>query len=167
MFGPAFLVAPVLGAGVVQWPVYAPATKGGWYNFWTGNAVPSGIANIAAPLEQIPLLVRAGSIVPIGPVEQYTGEKPATDLEIRVYPGTDGDFTLYEDEGTNYNYEKGMRSTIHFHWNDAKGELSIGQRNGQFSGMLQSRRFNVITLPSGVSHQVSYTGGKIMCRLHR
>ena len=167
MFGPAFLVSPVLEARAVRWPVYAPATKGGWYNFWTGSRLPSGVADIAAPLEQIPLLVRAGSIVPIGPVEQYAGEKPATDLEIRVYPGADGDFTLYEDEGTNYSYEKGMRSTIQFHWNDAKRELSIGQRNGQFSGMLRSRRFNVITLPSGVSHQVSYKGGKIMCRLPR
>ncbi|MGA9720151.1 MAG: TIM-barrel domain-containing protein [Acidobacteriaceae bacterium] len=165
MFGPAFLVAPVLAEGAAQWPVYAPATKGGWYNFWTGTPVPSGATEMPAPLAQIPLLVRAGSIVPIGPVEQYTGEKQPTDLEIRVYPGADGDFTLYEDEGTNYNYEKGMRSTIHFHWNDAKREFSIEQRNGQFSGMLRSRRFNVKTLPSGVSHQVSYKGGPVMCRL--
>jgi alpha-D-xyloside xylohydrolase len=165
MFGPAFLVAPVLEAKAVRWPVYAPATPGGWYNFWTGNPVPSGTADIAAPLEQIPLLVRAGSIVPIGPVEQYAGEKPVADLEIRVYPGADGDFTLYEDEGTNYDYEKGLRSTIHLHWNDAKRELSIGQRDGQFPGMLRSRQFKVIAVPSGVSHQVDYKGEKIVCRL--
>ncbi len=160
MFGPAFMVAPVLEAGAVQWPVYAPATKGGWYNFWTGIPVSSGRTDIAAPLEQIPLLVRAGSIVPIGPVEQYTGEKPPTDLEIRVYPGTDGDFTLYEDEGTNYNYEKGMRSTIHFHWNDAKRELSIGQRSGRFPGMLQSRQFKIVAVDANSARQLRYDGKK-------
>jgi alpha-D-xyloside xylohydrolase len=161
MFGPAFLVAPVLEAGAVRWPVYAPGTKGGWYNFWTGIPVPTGRDDIAAPLEQIPLLVRAGSIVPIGPVEQYTGEKPATDLEIRVYPGIDGDFTLYEDEGTNYNYEKGMRSTIHFHWNDAKRELSIAQRSGQFPGMLQSRQFKIVAVGARSVRHVKYDGHKL------
>jgi alpha-D-xyloside xylohydrolase len=122
--------------------------------------VPSGTVDIAAPLEQIPLLIRAGSIVPIGPVEQYAGQKPATDLEIRVYPGADGDFTLYEDEGTNYNYEKGMRSTIHFHWNDAKRELSIAQRDGQFSGMLQSRQFKIVAVDSSAVREVKYDGEK-------
>jgi alpha-D-xyloside xylohydrolase len=161
MFGPAFLVSPVLEAGAIRWPVYAPATVGGWYNFWTGSPVPSGTTtSIDAPLEQIPVLVRAGSIVPIGPVEQYTGEKPPSDLEIRVYPGTDGDFTLYEDEGTNYNYEKGLRSTIHFHWNDKRRELSIGQRGGQFSGMLQSRQFKIVAVDSGSVRQVLYDGRK-------
>jgi alpha-D-xyloside xylohydrolase len=161
MFGPAFLVAPVLAEGAVQWPVYAPTTKGGWYNFWTGVPVPSGTTEIPAPLAQIPLLVRAGSIIPIGPVEQYTGEKPATELEIRVYPGTDGDFTLYEDEGTNYNYEKGMRSTIHFHWNDAKRELLIEERSGRFPGMLQSRQFKIVAADANSPRQVKYDGEKI------
>ena len=129
MFGPAFLISPVLETGAVRWPVYTPATSGGWYNFWTGSRVPPGATtDIDAPLDQIPVLVKAGSIVPIGPVEQYAGEKPPSDLEIRVYPGADGDFSLYEDEGTNYNYEKGQRSTIHFHWNDKRRELSIGRR---------------------------------------
>jgi alpha-D-xyloside xylohydrolase len=140
MFGPAFLVSPVLETGAVSWPVYTPTTLGGWYNFWTGAPVsPGTTTDIDAPLGRIPVLVRAGSIVPIGPVEQYAGEKPPNDLEIRVYPGADGDFSLYEDEGTNYNYEKGQRSTIHFHWNDKRRELSIGQRDGQFSGMLRAR----------------------------
>jgi alpha-D-xyloside xylohydrolase len=161
MFGPAFLVAPVLAEGAVQWPVYAPPTKGGWYNFWTGIPVPSGTNDIPAPLAQIPLLVRAGSIIPIGPVEQYTGEKRPTDLEIRVYPGTDGNFTLYEDEGTNYNYEKGMRSTIHFHWNDAKRELSIAQGSGRFPGMLQSRQFKIVAVDSSSPRQVRYDGKRV------
>jgi alpha-D-xyloside xylohydrolase len=166
MFGPAFLVAPVLEEGPVRWPVYAPLTAGGWYNFWTGAAVPAGTTtDIDAPLERIPVLVRAGSIVPIGPAEQYAGEKPSSDLEIRVYPGTDGDFTLYEDEGTNYNYEKGMLSTIHFHWNDKKRELSIERRSGQFPGMLQSRQFKIVAMDSSSVRQVLYDGKQIVSGL--
>ncbi len=168
MFGPAFLVAPVLEAGATRWPVYAPATPGGWYNFWTGAAVAVGTTTeIDAPLERIPVLVRAGSIVPIGPVEQYAGEQPASDLEIRVYPGADGDFTLYEDEGTNYNYEKGMRGTIHFHWSDSKRELRIEQRNGQFPGMLQSRQFKIVTVDSSSVRQVRYDGKQIVCGMQK
>ncbi len=164
MFGPAFLVSPVLETGAVRWPVYAPTTAGGWYNFWTGQPVAAETTTkIDAPLARIPVLVRAGSIVPIGPTEQYAGEKPASDLEIRVYPGTDGDFTLYEDEGTNYNYEKGMLSTIHFHWNDKKRELSIEQRSGQFPGMLQSRQFKIVTVDSNSVRQVQYDGKQIVC----
>jgi len=162
MFGPAFLVSPVLEAGAAQWPVYAPATVGGWYNFWTGSRVmPGTTTDIDAPLERIPVLVKAGSIVPIGPVEQYAGEKPLSDLEIRVYPGADGDFSLYEDEGTNYNYEKGLRSTIHFRWNDKRRELSIEQRSGKFSGMLQSRQFKIVAVDASSVHQVLYHGKKI------
>ena len=162
MFGPAFLVSPVLETGAVRWPVYTPATEGGWYNFWTGSPVPPGTTtDIDAPVERIPVLVRAGSIVPIGPVQQFAGEKPPSDLEIRVYPGADGDFSLYEDEGTNYNYEKGMRSTIHFHWNDERRELSIGQRNGQFSGMLRSRQFKLVAVDTGSLRQVPYHGKKL------
>ena len=166
MFGPAFLVAPVLEAGVEHWPVYAPKTQGGWYDFWTRTPIPSGVtATVDAPMERIPLLVRAGSIVPIGPIEQYVGEKSAEDLEIRVYAGADGDFTLYEDEGTNYHYEQGKRSTIHFHWNDRKRELMIGQRYGIFPGMLRSRRFNIVSVDSAATRQVSYRGEPITCSL--
>ena len=165
MFGPAFLVSPVLEADAVRWPVYAPATVGGWYNFWTGSQVPAGTTAIDAPLERIPVLVRAGSIVPIDPVEQYAGEKPPSDLEIRVYPGADGDFSMYEDEGTNYNYEKGMRSIIHFHWNDKGRELLIEQRSGQFSGMLQSRQLEILAVDSSSARPVLYNGKKITIRL--
>ena len=166
MFGPAFLVSPVLTAGAVKWPVYAPATVGGWYNFWTGSRVaPGTTTDIDAPLTQIPVLVRAGSIVPIGPVQQYAGEKPPSDLEVRIYPGADGDFSLYEDEGTNYNYEKGLRSTIHFHWNDKRRELSIEQRNGQFSGMLQSRQFKIVAVDSNSAREVLYHGKTTAARL--
>jgi alpha-D-xyloside xylohydrolase len=168
MFGPAFLVSPVLESGAVRWPVYAPATLGGWYNFWTGSQVtPGTTTEIDAPLERMPVLVRAGSIVPIGPVEQYAGEKPPNDLEIRVYPGADGDFSLYEDEGTNYNYEKGQRSTIHFHWNDRRRELSIGPRDGQFSGMLQSRQFKIVAVDTSLVHQATYHGTKLAFELSK
>jgi alpha-D-xyloside xylohydrolase len=166
MFGPGFLVAPVLEGGARQWPVYAPKTQGGWYNFWTSSRVNSGTTSVIdAPLERIPLLVRAGSILPMGPMEQYTGEQPAANLEVRIYPGADGDFTLYEDEGTNYDYEQGQRSTIHFHWDDKKRELSIGKREGQFPGMLQSRRFKVVAAGSESSHVMSYRGQAIAYRL--
>ncbi len=166
MFGPDFLVAPVLEAGVKQWPVYAPRTPGGWYNYWTSRPVLSGTTTaIDAPLERIPLLVRAGSILPIGPVEQYVGAQPAADLEIRVYPGAQGDFTLYEDEGTNYHYEQGQRSTIHFQWDNKKRVLLIGKRNGQFSGMLKSRRFKLVAADSASSQTVSYSGQSITFRL--
>jgi alpha-D-xyloside xylohydrolase len=168
MFGPAFLISPVLEMGAVRWPVYTPATLGGWYNFWTGSPVPPGTTTgIDAPLERIPVLVRAGSIVPIGRVEQYAGEKPPSDLEIRVYPGADGDFSLYEDEGTNYNYEKGLRSTIHFHWNDKRRELSIGQRSGHFSGMLQSRQLKIVAVDSSSVRQVTYRGARMVFGLNK
>ncbi len=168
MFGPAFLVSPVLEAGAVRWPVYAPGTVGGWYNFWTGSHItPGTTTGIDAAIEQIPVLVRAGSIVPIGPVEQYAAEKPPSDLEIRVYPGADGDFSLYEDEGTNYNYEKGLRSTIHFHWNDKRRELSIEKRSGHFPGMLPSRHFKVVAVDTSSVRQVPYQGKKITLGLSK
>ena len=166
MFGSAFLVAPVLDPGVGKWPVYLPKTNGGWYDFWTGAPVAGGTTtSMDAPIERIPLLVRAGSILPIGPVEEYSGEKQEDDLEIRVYPGADGDFTLYEDEGTNYNYERGAQSTIHLKWNNARRELVIEERKGQFPGMLQTRRFHVVSVDSGVTKQLSYRGKAETCEL--
>jgi alpha-D-xyloside xylohydrolase len=90
------------------------------------------------------LFVRAGSILPIGPVVQYAGEKPADPLELRIYRGANGIFTLYEDEGDNYNYEKGNYATIPFEWNEAKQTLTIGKRSGKFSGMLKERTFRVV-----------------------
>jgi alpha-D-xyloside xylohydrolase len=145
MFGPALLVAPVLEGGAKQWDVYAPKTQGGWYDFWTGSHVPGGTSvTLDAPIDKIPLLVKAGSILPLGPVEQYTGEKPGAEIELRVYPGADADFTLYGDDGTNYDYEKGERSTIHLHWNDRKQELTIGPRQGRYPGMPMSQDFRIV-----------------------
>lgn len=124
--------------------VYLPAnTK--WYDFWTGEKFEGGKTIITdAPMEKIPLFVKAGSIVPMGPFLQYSTEKPADPLELRIYPGANGSFTLYEDENDNYNYEKGMYATIEFKWDDAKKMLTIGQRKGKFPGMLKNRTINVV-----------------------
>jgi len=136
-----------------------------WYNFFTGKAYDGGQAiTLPTTLKTIPLFVRAGSIVPIGPDVQYTTEKPWDELELRVYPGADGTFTLYEDEGNNYRYEQGAYTEIELKWNDRQRTLTIGQRRGQFSGMLQSRTFTVVT-PDGQSRKVSYQGKKVSVKL--
>jgi alpha-D-xyloside xylohydrolase len=92
----------------------------------------------------MPLMIRAGSIVPMGPLVQYATEKPVDPIELRIYPGADGNFSLYEDENDNYDYEKGVYSTIAFHWDDAKRLLTIDARNGEFPGMLKTRLFDVV-----------------------
>jgi len=123
--------------------VYFPQAK--WYDFWTGAVAPSGRFDAAAaPIDRMPLYVRAGSIVPMGPEEEYAKQKPGDPIEIRIYPGADGDFTLYEDEGDTYNYEKGKYATIPLHWNDSAHTLTIGERKGSFPGMIENRTFNVV-----------------------
>ena len=145
LFGPSLLVAPVLEPGVKEWNVYLPKNAAGWFDFWTGENYSGGqIVKSPAPIEQIPLYVRAGSIVPLGPTKQYTGEKPADPIELRVYRGEDSAFTLYEDEGVNYNYEKGARATIPLAWNEKRQTLTIGDRKGAFPGMLARRTFRVV-----------------------
>ena len=144
MFGPSLLVAPVLQPAIKEWTVYAPATPGGWFDWWTETKVRGGMTTaMDAPLDKIPLLVKAGSIVPFGPVEQYAGEDRSGDLELRVYPGANGDFCLYEDEGVNYAYEKGAHSTIPFHWDDRGKVLTIGKQVGSYAGMAKSRNFTI------------------------
>ena len=142
MYGPSVLVNPVMTQGATSRSVYLPA--GTWYDFWTG-ATTSGGAKITAqaPLSQLPLYVKAGSILPMGPAIQYATES-ADPLEIRVYPGADASFVLYEDAGDGYRYETGEHATIAFTWNDAAKTLTIGGRTGSFPGMLTSRTFNVV-----------------------
>jgi len=124
--------------------VYLP-DQNGWIDFWTGHTLKGGATVKAdAPIDKIPLFVKAGSIVPMGPFLQYSTEKPADPIELRIYPGADGRFTLYEDENDNYNYEKGIYSTIEFTWNDAKSQLTIADRKGEFPGMLKERIINVV-----------------------
>jgi len=151
MYGPAFLVNPVTDAGATSRQVYLPDAK--WYDFWTGVAVEGGQSiNAVAPLERLPLYVRAGSILPLGPDEEWSTEKAADPIELRIYRGANGDFTLYEDENDNYDYEKGVYATIPFHWDDAAHTLTIGDRKGQFPGMLESRTFRVVFV--GENHGV-------------
>jgi alpha-D-xyloside xylohydrolase len=123
--------------------VYLPSGQD-WFDFWTGETL-EGDQNLVldAPIEKIPLLVRAGSIIPMGPFLQYATEKPANPLELRIYPGADGSFTLYEDENDNYNYEKDIYATIGFIWNEENQTLTIEERKGQFPGMLMERTVNV------------------------
>jgi len=147
MYGPAILVNPVTEPGATTRHLYLPKAK--WYDFWTGRATQDGATDAAAPLERTPLYVRAGSIVPMGPDQEYTTQKPAEPIELRIYAGADGNFTLYEDENDNYDYEKGAHATILFHWDDAKRALTIGERDGTFPGMLETRAFHIVVVAQG------------------
>ena len=129
-----------------------------WYDFWTNKTYKGGqTVTLQTSLDRVPMFVRAGSILPLGPEMQYVGEKAWDHLEIRIYPGADGSFTLYEDEGDSYNYEKGVYATIPFSWNDKTSSLTVGSRQGSYPGMLASRQFTFI-LPDGTSKNVSYNG---------
>ena len=129
-----------------------------WYDFWTGTRYKGGQdVNLLTSLETVPMFARAGSIVPLGPEMQYVGEKSWDNLEIRVYPGADGSFTLYEDEGDSYNYEKGVYATIDFKWNDRRNALTISEQKGNYPGMLTQRRFTIV-LPDGQQSTIEYNG---------
>ncbi len=143
MYGPAFLVNPVTEPAATSRRVYLPEAK--WYDFWNGASV-DGKREITAeaPLDELPLYIRGGSIVPFGPDVEWSTEKPADPIELRIYRGADGEFTLYEDENDNYDYEKGVHATIPFRWDDAKRTLTIGDRQGGFPGMLSSRTFQIV-----------------------
>ena len=132
-----------------------------WYDFWTNKAYKGGQSvTLETTFDRVPMFVRAGSILPLGPEMQYVGEKAWDNLELRVYPGADGSFVLYEDEGDNYNYEKGMYSTITLQWNDKKHTLTIGARQGSYPGMLSERAFTVVW-PDGTTKTVNYQGQEI------
>ena len=136
-----------------------------WYDFWTNQCYKGGQSvRLETALNRVPMFVRAGSILPLGPEMQYVGEKAWDNLELRVYPGADGSFTLYEDEGDNYNYEQGAYATITFRWHDKARQLTIGSRQGRYEGMIQSRQFTVV-LPDGTSRQVDYNGNEITIEL--
>ena len=136
-----------------------------WYDFWTGKYYAGGQdVTLETSLDRVPMFVRAGSILPLGPDMQYVGEKAWDNLEIRVYPGANGDFTLYEDEGDNYNYEKGQYATIAFHWNDKTRTLTIDERKGNYPGMLTKRQFTIVT-PDGKQQVVNYEGMQKQVRI--
>jgi alpha-D-xyloside xylohydrolase len=164
MFGPAFLVSPVTQPmyyaahstpleGVEKTrPVYLPAPSGDdpaerltWYDFWTGEGHAGGhTIQAAAPLETMPLFVRAGSIIPLGPAIQFVDDQLDAPIELWIYPGHDGEFTLYEDEGDNYNYERGSFATIRLTWKDRARQLILGDRQGSYPGLPASKVFRVV-----------------------
>ena len=132
-----------------------------WYDFWTGKQYKGGQnVTLTTSLDRVPMFVRAGSILPLGPEMQYVGEKTWNNLEIRIFPGVDGSFLLYEDEGDSYNYEKGAYATINFQWKNATRTLTIGAQQGSYPGMLKARQFTIV-LPDGTSKTVDYTGQQI------
>lgn len=144
--------------------VYLPAGTV-WYDFWTNERHDGGREiSKTTKLDVIPLYVKAGSIVPIGPDVQYSAEKAWDNLELRVYTGADGEFVIYEDEFDNYNYEKGEYTEIPVSWSNASRRLTIGRRKGAYKGMIQKRKFTIVT-QDGVRKTVSYDGRKVSVRL--
>lgn len=157
MFGPALLVSPVTSYNARSRSVYLP-TAAGWYDLWTGARLAGGATiTAAAAFDSIPVHVRAGSILPVGPELQYTNEKPADPITLYVYGGADGSFNLYEDQGTTYDYETGAFATIPIRWNDSTGTLTIGARNGTFPGMPTSRTFQLILVNATKAVGFSFT----------
>jgi alpha-D-xyloside xylohydrolase len=156
MFGPALMACPVMQPGAMNRRVYLPAGTT-WFDFWTG-ATNAGGRTITAtsPIETMPLFVRAGSIIPYGPAVQYAMQTN-NPIQLRVYRGADGSFTLYEDDGDNYDYEKGVFATIPLKWNEAKQTLTIGKRQGQFLGMLKKRTFHIVWVSAGHGNGVALT----------
>ena len=152
-------------AGAINWAEKKSATKylpkgAVWYDFWTNRQYKGGQnVTLETTLDRVPMFVRAGSILPLGPEMQYVGEKAWDNLEMRVYPGANGSFLLYEDEGDNYNYEKGTYATIQFDWSDKARTLTVGDRKGDFPGMLKTRKFTIV-LPDGTQKVIDYNGTK-------
>jgi alpha-D-xyloside xylohydrolase len=187
MFGPSILVKPVTDSlytsrsgsedfsKVKQTQVYLP--KGAvWYDFWQGDIITGGQQmDRDAPIDMVPLYVKGGAILPIGKAVQHTAEMDNNNLELRIYPGANGEFTLYEDENDNYNYEKGVYATITFKWDDVKQVLTINKRNGSYPGMLKSRTFKIVKVKKGVGHNninsalttktVNYSGAAMSIKL--
>ena len=170
MFGPSILVNPVLKADTTKRNVYLPDAA--WYDFWTGKSLTGGQEIEAdAPLDRIPLFVRAGSILPMGPQIEYATQDPAGPIELRIYRGADGKFDLYEDAGDGYEYEKGQHSVIPIQWNDHNSSLTIGSRQGSFPGMIEHRKFRVVLVAGGhgtgvdvtstANAEISYEGNEV------
>lgn len=167
MFGPALMACPVYAYGARSRDVYFPGNDG-WYDLYSGTHISGNqTISVDAPYERMPLFVRAGSIVPIGPEIMYSDEKQPETITLFIYGGRDGSFTLYEDEGVNYNYEKGKYATISFTYHDADKTLEIGEREGTFNGMLKERKFNIVYVDQenpkamqgdATGIQIDYTG---------
>jgi alpha-D-xyloside xylohydrolase len=184
MFGPAFMVNPVTeqlysgsnaSAGKNTRSVYLPlAAK--WYDFYTGQVYTGGqTIDAAAPIETMPLYVKAGSIIPMGPVMEYATEKPANKIELRIYAGADGSFDYYEDENDNYNYEHGKYAAFKLNWSDRQHQLTISATKGSFAGMLKQHTFNIVMVNGAhgsdlatadkIDKTIVYTGKPITVKL--
>ncbi|OXA90374.1 TIM-barrel domain-containing protein [Flavobacterium hercynium] len=156
MFGPAFMVSPVYKYGARNRSVYFPEGTN-WFDFYTGKYIKGGQqVTVDAPYERIPLHIREGSIIPVGPEMQYTTEKKADKIVLYVYMGQDGKFSLYEDENENYNYEKGQFGKIDFTYNEASGKLAIGAQKGKFNGMLKNRKFIIVAVSKDKPQAFNY-----------
>jgi alpha-D-xyloside xylohydrolase len=155
MFGPAILVNPVLKQDATHRTVYLPDAPA-WYDFWSGASLKGGEeVEAQAPLERIPLYVRAGSIIPFGPEIEYASQAPTGPIELRIFRGADGKFTLYEDEGDSYHYQKGARALIPLHWSEKEKTLTIGDREGEYPGMPSELTLNIVWVSS--NHGVGET----------
>jgi alpha-D-xyloside xylohydrolase len=174
MFGPAFLISPVSEYGARSRRVYLPSGMR-WYDFHSGAIYDGGTTvTAAAPLEHMPIFVRAGAVVPVGPDIQYTGEKPDAPLVVQVYTGADGGFSLYEDAGTDYGYEQGQYSRIPFAYDQEEGTLRIGARSGDYPGMPRDRAFSIRWITPGIAgvrqldpqpdQRIEYSGAEIVTR---
>ncbi len=167
MFGPSLLVAPVLDPGVTSARVYAPVVSGGWFDWWTGSHIAGGReVTLDAPVNKIPLLVKAGSILPLAPVQQYVDQNHSGALEIRIYPGANGQMTLYDDDGTTYGYEKNERSLTRISWDDHGRRLTIEDREGTYAGMSPAQHFYIRCFLSShaTEKKVTYSGRKLQVR---
>lgn len=160
MFGPSLLINPVTEKGVKQWKTYLPDYAYGWYDFWTGEKIAGNQwVDVSVDIEKIPVFVKAGTILPMGEDKQSVSDKKDGAITFTVYPGKDASFSLYEDEGDNYNYETGAFSIIDFYWDDDKNRLTIGRREGTFDGIIEERQFNV---KLGDKEKILYYKGKKM-----
>jgi len=145
MFGPAFMVSPVTLPKTPSRKIYLPETPGGWYDFWTAKRIEGGqMIDTPTPLDTLPLHVKAGSIVPMGPSLQYVGENPLDPIELRIYQGANGIFTIYEDDGKTYRYEKEEYSLIPIEWREKEKRLIIKERVGDYQSMTKERIFHIV-----------------------
>jgi alpha-D-xyloside xylohydrolase len=175
MLGPSLMACPVSQYKARSRKVYFPAGRG-WYDLYTGRHITGGQQQeVDAPYERIPVFVPEGSIIPFGPAMEWTDEKAPELINLYVYAGRDAQFTLYEDEGTNYNYEEGQYATIRLLYDDTRRTLTIDQRQGSFKGMLEKRRFNIVyvtpanaqalNLESPTGKMIAYQGKTVTIQL--
>jgi alpha-D-xyloside xylohydrolase len=167
MFGKAFLVAPITSPNITTWDVYLPQ-QNAWFDFWTGKRFEGGqTISAPAPLDKIPVFVKEGSIVPMGKVIQHTNSKQ-DELEIRIYTGKDAAFTLYNDEGDNYNYEKGSHIEIPMLWSEKKQTLTLEKQLGSYKNQTAEYTMNIVWISGKendtISETIKYVGKKVIIK---